>query len=66
MYKYEIKIYWSDDDKAYVAEVPELPGCRAKGKTCIKAVHNIETVITQWIEAEKETGREPPQPKGKA
>ena len=63
--KYEIIIYWSKEDNSFIAEVPELSGCMADGKTYIEAVKNVEIVINQWIETAKDLGREIPQPKGK-
>ncbi len=63
--KYEIIIYWSNDDECYVAEVPELSGCMADGKTYSEALTNTEVIIREWIETAKETGRQIPQPKGK-
>ena len=65
MYKYEVIIYWSDEDEAYVAEVPELPGCMADGATYEKALQNVEVIISEWIETAKMLGREIPEPKGK-
>ena len=65
MPKYEIIIYWSDEDQAFLADVPELPGCMADGKTYQEAVANAEIVIHEWIETAKELGREIPQPKGR-
>jgi len=65
MSKYEIVIYWSEEDKAFIAEVPELPGCMADGKTYQKAISNAEVIIQEWIETAKELGRPIPQPKGK-
>ena len=64
-YKYEIIIYWSDEDNAFVAEVPELPGCMADGATYSEAVSNVEVIIDEWIETAKDLGREIPEPKGK-
>jgi predicted RNase H-like HicB family nuclease len=64
-YKYEIIIYWSDEDKAFVAEVPELPGCMADGATYTEAIANVEVVIDEWIETAKDLGREIPEPKGR-
>lgn len=63
--KYEILIYWSDADNSFIAEVPELPGCMADGKTYRKALANAEVVIREWIETAEELGRPIPQPKGK-
>ena len=65
MYKYEIIIYWSEKDGAYVTEVPELPGCMADGATTKEALENTERVISEWIETAKETGRSVPEPKGR-
>lgn len=63
--KYEIIIYWSDEDNAFLAETPELAGCMADGKTYIEAVQNIEIVIQEWIDTAIALGREIPTPKGK-
>jgi predicted RNase H-like HicB family nuclease len=63
--KYEIIIYWSEEDHAYVAEVPELAGCMADGQTYHEAVKNAEVVIKEWIERAQELGRPIPEPKGK-
>jgi len=63
--KYEIIIYWSDEDKAFISEVPELPGCMADGKTYHEALSNAEIIIQEWIETAKELGRPIPQPKGR-
>jgi predicted RNase H-like HicB family nuclease len=65
MSKYEIIIYWSKDDQAYIAEVPELPGCAADGSTYQEALANVELIIQEWIETAKELGRVIPQPKGR-
>jgi predicted RNase H-like HicB family nuclease len=65
MTKYEIIIYWSDEDGNYIAEVPELPGCMADGKTYTEALRNAETVISEWIETAVSLGREIPVPRGK-
>jgi len=65
MVKYEIIIYWSEEDKCFIAEVPELPGCMADGKTHKEALENVEVVIEEWIETAKSLGREIPKPKGK-
>ncbi|RMG70047.1 MAG: type II toxin-antitoxin system HicB family antitoxin [Nitrospirae bacterium] len=64
MYKYEIIIYWSREDKAYVAEVPELPGCMAHGNTYEDAIKNVQDAITLWIDTAKEFGDPIPEPKG--
>lgn len=63
--KYEIIMFWSDEDKAFVAEVPELPGCMADGKTHQEALTNAERVIDEWIETAKELGRTVPEPRGR-
>lgn len=65
MYKYEVIVYWSDEDDAYIAEVPELPGCMADGSSYEEAIRNAQTVIAEWIETAQELGREIPKPKGK-
>ncbi|MBI2471805.1 MAG: type II toxin-antitoxin system HicB family antitoxin [Planctomycetes bacterium] len=64
-YKYEIIIYWSKEDGAFIAEVPELPGCTADGATYQEALTNVEVVIQEWIETAKELGRPIPEPKGR-
>ncbi|MEA3225348.1 MAG: type II toxin-antitoxin system HicB family antitoxin [Planctomycetota bacterium] len=63
--KYEIIIFWSDEDAAFLAEVPELPGCMADGKTYRDALANAEVIIDEWIETAIEEGRPIPQPKGR-
>jgi len=63
--KYEIIIYWSEDDQAFIAEVPELAGCMADGATYQEALANTEIVIQEWIETAKEIGRAIPEPKGR-
>ena len=65
MTKYEIILYWSVDDEAFIAEVPELPGCAADGPTRQEALANAETVIQEWIETAQELGRPIPDPKGR-
>lgn len=65
MPKYEVIIYWSEEDHAFVAEVPELPGCAADGKTYREALANAEVVIQEWLETAKELGRPIPAPKGR-
>ncbi len=64
MSKYEVVIYWSEEDKAFIAEVPELPGCAADGTVYQEALANVEVVIQEWIETAKELGRPIPEPKG--
>ncbi len=63
--KYEIIIYWSKDDGAFIAEVPELAGCMADGKTQIEALSNVKVVIEEWIETATSLNRPIPEPKGK-
>ena len=63
--KYEVIIYWSEEDQAFIAEVPELHGCAADGKTHREALANVEVVIKEWIETATELGRPIPQPKGR-
>ena len=63
--KYEIILYWSEDDNAYIAEVPELPGCMADGPTAREALHNVERIAQEWIETAREMGRPVPVPKGR-
>jgi len=65
MYKYEIIIYWSDDDDAFVAEVPELPGCAVHGDTPDAALSSCADAISLWIETAREAGRPVPVPKGR-
>ena len=65
MAKYEVIIYWSEEDQAFIAEVPELPGCAADGKTYQAALANVEVIIEEWIETAKELGRPIPTPKGR-
>jgi predicted RNase H-like HicB family nuclease len=65
MVKYEVIIYWSKEDDAYIAEVPELPGCAADGATYKEALENVEVIIAEWIETAKELGRPIPEPKGR-
>lgn len=65
MYRYETIVYWSADDNAFIAEVPELAGCMADGASAIEAVQNSERVVREWIETAKELGRPIPEPKGK-
>ena len=65
MPKYEMIIYWSEEDQAFIAEVPELPGCAADGQTYREALANAETVIKEWLETARELGRPIPTPKGR-
>ncbi len=63
--KYELIIYWSDEDEFFVVEVPELPGCMADGETYEQAVANAQQVIEEWIETARERGRPIPEPRGR-
>lgn len=63
--RYEMIIYWSEEDQAFIVEVPELPGCMADGETYQEAVQNAEMVIQEWIETAQELGRSIPEPKGR-
>ncbi len=63
--KYELIIYWSKEDNAFVVEVPELPGCMADGETYEQAVTNARQVIEEWIETARKLGRSIPKPKGR-
>ena len=65
MTRYELIIYWSDADQAFVVEVPELPGCMADGGTYVEAVTNAQRVIDEWIAAAQEEGRTIPEPRGR-
>ena len=65
MTKYEVIIYWSAEDDAFIAEVPELPCCAADGPTREAALKNVDVVIKEWIETAKELGRPIPKPKGR-
>ena len=65
MFKYEIIIHWSEEDKAFIAEVPELPGCLAHGKTDVEALKNIRKAISLWIDTAREFGDPIPKPKGR-
>ena len=63
--KYEIIIYWSEEDQAFIAEAPELAGCMADGKTYQEALVNVERIIQEWIETARELGRVVPKPRGR-
>ena len=65
MYRYEVIIYWSKEDNAYIAEAPELTGCMADGATYGEALENVQVVIGEWIETARGLGRDVPEPKGK-
>ena len=64
-YKYEVIIYWSKADEAFIAEVPELPGCAADGASYAEAMKNAETIIDEWIQTASELGHPIPVPKGR-
>jgi len=63
--RYEVIIYWSREDEAFVAEVPELPGCAADGRTYQEALANVQGIIDEWIETATELGRPIPEPRGR-
>ncbi len=63
--KYELIVYWSEEDESFVVEVPELPGCITDGKTYEQAVTNSRQVIEEWIETAHNLGRPVPKPKGR-
>ena len=63
--KYEVIIYWSAADAAFVAEVPELPGCAADGVTKEEALRNVEVVAAEWVEEARRLGRAVPEPRGR-
>jgi predicted RNase H-like HicB family nuclease len=64
-YRYEIIIYWSEQDQAFIAEVPELSGCAADGATYQEALSNVQVIIQEWIDTAEELGRSVPVPKGR-
>ncbi|MCC5639925.1 type II toxin-antitoxin system HicB family antitoxin [Nostoc sp. CHAB 5844] len=61
--RYEINLYWSEEDQAFIAEVPELPGCAADGETYQEALLNVEIIMQEWIETAQDNGRSIPEPK---
>lgn len=65
MIRYKVIIYWSNEDGAFIAEVPELPGCAADGATYQEALANVEVVVQEWIDTARELGRPIPEPKGR-
>ena len=65
MNNYELIVYWSNEDNAFIAEVPELAGCMADGQTYVEAVQNAETAINHWIETAQLMGRSIPEARGK-
>ena len=64
MHRYEIILYWSNEDEAFIAEAPELPGCMAHGDDQQKALENIQEAMQSWVETARELGRRIPEPKG--
>ena len=64
-FRYEVIIYWSEADGAFIAEVPEMPGCAADGATYQEALANLEVISQEWLETARELGREVPKPKGR-
>jgi len=65
MIRYEMIVYWSDEDEAFIVQVPELPGCMADGTTYQEAIANAEVIVQEWIETARELGRPIPEPKGR-
>jgi predicted RNase H-like HicB family nuclease len=65
MLRYEVIIYWSDDDAAFIAEMPELPGCAADGATPHEALEQVQVIAAEWIETARGLGRPIPEPKGR-
>jgi predicted RNase H-like HicB family nuclease len=65
MHKYEVIIYWSEENNSFIAEVPELSGCMADGESYNDALKNVQTIISEWIETAKKLGRKIPAPKGR-
>jgi predicted RNase H-like HicB family nuclease len=63
--RYEVIIYWSEEDEAFIAEVPELPGCASDGPTYETALANVRTIIDEWIETAQQLGRTIPEPRGR-
>lgn len=65
MHKYEVIIYWSQEDAAFIAEVPELPGCMAHGSTQLEALENVHQATMLWLDTAREFGDPIPEPKGR-
>ena len=62
-HKYEIDLFWSDEDRAFIAEVPDLPGCMAHGATHEEALREVQVAIEGWLEVAREAGEPVPEPK---
>jgi len=65
MYRYEIIMFWSNEDNAFVADVPELPGCKAHGDSQESALQNVQEAMSGWIEVAQEFGEPIPEPRGR-
>ena len=65
MHRYEIILFWSKEDNAFVADVPELPGCMAHGDTQEEALRNVQAAMSGWVEVAQELGRSVPEPRGR-
>ncbi|MCL4472181.1 MAG: type II toxin-antitoxin system HicB family antitoxin [Sulfuricella sp.] len=65
MNRYEIILYWSEEDQVFIAEVPELPGCMAHGETQNDAFNNIQEAMSLWLDTARELGRTIPEPRGR-
>ena len=65
MYRYEVIIYWSEEDQVFIVEVPELPGCAAHGHSPEEALSNAHDAISLWLDTAQEFGRAIPEPKGR-
>lgn len=65
MHRYEIIIFWSNEDQAFIADVPELPGCKAHGDTPAEALANAQEAMTLWLDTAQEFGDPIPEPKGR-
>jgi predicted RNase H-like HicB family nuclease len=65
MIRYEVIIYWSEADQAFIAEVPELPCCMADGATYYQVLDNLLVIVQEWLETAQELGRPIPEPKGR-
>lgn len=64
-HRYEVILYWSEPDEAFIAEVPELPGCAADGPTYAEALDAVQVIIREWIETARALGRPVPEPRGR-